>query len=188
MSNEQVIYQQGLERVCMIPEWASKIAMDDLVQSIQWKQNKIRVYGKIYDEPRLTAWFGPAYAYSNIQWSATPMPIALQTLVDDLQTQCDFKFNAVLCNYYRDGHDAMGWHSDNEPEMNQACIASISLGATRTLKFKERKGIKQFQLELSHGDLLVMEHMQTNWLHAIPKRLKVSEPRLNLTFRHIIES
>jgi alkylated DNA repair dioxygenase AlkB len=184
---KNLIYQQGQERVWIIPNWASKMGTDDLAQSIPWRQNKIRVYGKTYDEPRLTAWFGPAYTYSNIHWSAAALPQTMQTMVQDLQMQCDFQFNAVLCNYYRDGHDAMGWHSDNEPEMDQSCIASLSLGATRTLKFKEKKGTNQFQLDLTHGTLLVMEHMQSNWLHSIPKRLKVSEPRLNLTFRHIIE-
>jgi alkylated DNA repair dioxygenase AlkB len=188
MNNEQVIYQQGLERVCMIPDWVSKIGMDDLVQSIQWKQNKIRVYGKIYDEPRLTAWFGPAYAYSNIQWSATPMPIALQTLVDDLQTQCDFKFNAVLCNYYRDGHDAMGWHSDNEPEMDRSIIASVTFGGKRAFRFRNKQNGEKLSLELHDRSLLIMIHMQDDWQHAIPKTKRPVQPRINLTFRRIQRS
>ena len=46
----------------------------------------------------------------------------------------DFEFNAVLVNGYRDGQDAMGWHRDNEKEIDTSCIASLSLGAGRTFK------------------------------------------------------
>lgn len=40
------------------------------------------------------------------------------------------------------------------------------------------------KLVLGHGSLLVM-HAPTNahWYHALPKRLRVSHPRINLTFR-----
>ena len=42
---------------------------------IPWRQNRITVYGKTYDEPRLTAWFGPAYRYSSIDWPDAQMPL-----------------------------------------------------------------------------------------------------------------
>ena len=43
------------------------------------RQNRITVYGKTYDEPRLTAWFGPAYRYSSIDWPAAQIPVELRT-------------------------------------------------------------------------------------------------------------
>ena len=36
-------------------------SLENWTNSIPWQQNRITVYGKTYDEPRLTAWFGPAY-------------------------------------------------------------------------------------------------------------------------------
>ncbi|MDA0216261.1 MAG: alpha-ketoglutarate-dependent dioxygenase AlkB, partial [Cyanobacteria bacterium] len=39
-------------------------------------------------------------------------------------------------------------------------------------------------LELAHGDLLLMEPpTQLWWQHALPRRLRLQQERLNLTFR-----
>jgi hypothetical protein len=43
---------------------------------------------------------------------------------------------------------------------------------------------KPFNLELAHGDLLLMEPpTQLWWQHALPRRLRLQQERLNLTFR-----
>ena len=48
--------------------------------------------------------------------------------------------NSVLANRYRDGRDAMGWHSDDEPELGaRPLIASLSLGATRRFLLRHRR-------------------------------------------------
>jgi alkylated DNA repair dioxygenase AlkB len=40
---------------------------------------------------------------------------------------------------------------------------------------------------LEHGSLLIMKDAtQTNWLHSLPKSKKITQPRINLTFRTII--
>ena len=64
--------------------------------------------------------------------------------------------------------------------------ASLSLGVSRTFRFKPKKGHQgsDFDLELGHGALLLMDPpTQRHWLHGLPKRLRVSQCRLNLTFR-----
>jgi alkylated DNA repair dioxygenase AlkB len=97
-------------------------------------------------------------------------------------------FNSVLVNLYRDGNDSMGWHSDNEPELGAApVIASISLGATRDFHVRSRRGAGDVQsIPLTHGSLLVMHgSSQSEWQHALPRRKRVTEPRINLTFRLI---
>jgi alkylated DNA repair dioxygenase AlkB len=72
----------------------------------------------------------------------------------------------------------------------QAPIASLSLGATRSFRLRPRaplaEGVRPISLELGHGDLLVMDPpTQQHWLHALPRRRRVSQERLNLTFRLI---
>ena len=43
---------------------------------------------------------------------------------------------------------------------------------------------KPFDLELAHGDLLLMEPpTQLWWQHALPRRLRLQQERLNLAFR-----
>lgn len=166
----------------------SAVNMEDILKSISWKQNRIRIFGKWYDEPRLTAWFGPSYTYSGIQWPKTDFPHDLLSLKGTVEQLAEFEFNAVLLNYYRTGKDSMGWHRDNEPEMDQAMIASVSLGARRVIKFRNRNTREQFDIPLADKSVLLMKDFQQNWEHSVPKRLLLTEPRLNLTFRRIIGS
>jgi len=90
---------------------------------------------------------------------------------------------------YRDGHDSMGWHSDDEPELGSSpIIASLSLGASR---YFDMRGIPsrhlKHRLELNPGSLLLMSgDTQKNWQHCVPKQTTVAAARINLTFRNII--
>lgn len=152
---------------------------------IRWQQNQIVVFGKTYDEPRLTAWFGPAYTYSSISWPATQIPVELGRINKLISNTLRCReFDAVLCNLYRNGQDAMGWHRDNEREIDPAMIASVSLGAERDFRIRQRSTRETWTVRLGHGDLLSMEHLQSDHEHALPRRAKVNGPRLNLTFRH----
>lgn len=161
------------------------LSAEHLYRQISWRQNDITVFGKTHKEPRLTAWFGPAYTYSKITWPAAEMPPQVQRICDYLVQEFGFPFNAVLLNAYRNGSDAMGWHRDNEPEIDQSMIASISLGATRSFKIRQRNGNRQWTIELDHGALLLMENMQEHFEHCIPRRKKVDQLRINLTFRRV---
>jgi len=168
------------------PEIFSEIYLEELTHQISWQQNEITVFGKTYLEPRLTAWFGPPYKYSSIQWEAREIPKFLEALQRETEQHCKFKFNAALLNYYRNGQDSMGWHSDDEKEIDQTCIASISFGQARKIKFRKKTDhtIKK-DLVLTHGSLLIMNDYQSEWQHSIPKTKRVSDPRLNITFRSV---
>ena len=114
----------------------------------------------------------------------TPSLAALRRRVEDAASA---SFNSVLVNWYRDGHDSNGWHADDEPELgHEPVIASLSLGATRFMSFKRRDGHARYRLPLTDGDLLVMRgDSQSAWLHAITKSVRVTDGRLNLTFRRV---
>ena len=96
------------------------------------------------------------------------------------------KFNSVLLNFYKDGRDEIKWHSDKEFCLGEhPIIACVNLGATRKFWLQEKKPEgARFFYELNAGDLLVMnEHCQENFLHAILKEKEITEPRISLTFR-----
>jgi alkylated DNA repair dioxygenase AlkB len=191
--------------------------LTQLSAELAWKQGEITIFGKKIAEPRLTAWYGDAgknYTYSGklqapLMWhnaliliknnveklinSALNKPINSelnQQLNSELNKELmsAFNFNSVLCNYYRNGQDSMGFHSDNEKELGQnPIIASINFGESRRFIFRRRddKTVKH-ELVLTHGSLLVMSGaMQHHWVHAVPKEPKRTRPRINLTFRHI---
>ena len=190
MSNmPEVIFSDG-NASCML--YASFFGNENLSmwqETLPWQQHRIRMFGKEFPEPRLTAWMGPAYRYSNIQWAATPLSAQTATLIQRIeeQVQPPAQFNACLFNLYRDGQDAMGWHRDNEPEMDTRCIASVSLGDTRDFVIRHRETKEKWQIPLGHGDLLVMSRMQEDYDHALPRRKKSNSPRLNMTFRTILQ-
>jgi alkylated DNA repair dioxygenase AlkB len=83
----------------------------------------------------------------------------------------------------------MGWHADDEPELgNQPVIASLSLGAERdfVMRCRDDEIVNKQYIKLQHGSLLLMAgDTQRYWQHSLPKRRKISEPRINLTFRLI---
>ena len=180
------VINDGAARLEYFPDAFADLNADALLSEVEWQQNRIRIYGKEHLEPRLTAWYGPRYRYSSIHWPEKPMPSALENLRAKLEELTGFQFNAVLLNRYRTGNDAMGWHRDNEPEIDQSLIASVSFGATRDFLIR-RKGEKiNTAVPLSHGSLLLMHHLQTDYEHALPRRLRVTDERINLTFRRIV--
>ena len=165
--------------------------LTELTNHLEWRQDTINLYGKSHPIPRLQCFAasqGVRYRYSNLTMEGRGFPTALQSIKDKVESAAKHSFNAVLCNLYRDGQDSMGWHSDNEPELGERpVIASLSLGSTRTFRFRDLSTKKEtVDFELSHGSLLVMNAgVQKDWEHSVPKRLRIKQPRINLTFRLI---
>ena len=162
-----------------------------LAMGLAWEQPLVTVYAKQHRTPRLTCWVadpGCSYRYSGLQQAIHPWTAELETLRQLLQDQLGVRFNSLLLNRYRDGADRMGWHADDEPELDdQAPIVSISLGVARDLRFRPRRGSEApFAINLADGDLLVMDPpSQRHWQHALPPRARVISERINLTFRVI---
>lgn len=164
----------------------------ELDQTTQWRQDRIKLYGKSIPLPRLTAWYGEpgkSYTYSGIEMYPVTWTDGLLEVKSKIENITGITFNSVLLNKYRNGQDGVAWHSDDEPELGQnPVIASVSFGETRRfmLKHKYRKDVDQIAIDLTHGSFLLMQGAtQHFWLHQIPKTSKQVKPRINLTFRLI---
>ena len=160
-----------------------------LVEETPWRADTIVVYGKRHLQPRLTAWYGDArYTYSGLTLDPLPMTPLLAQLHAAVETVTGHRFNSVLLNYYRNGSDSMGMHSDDEPELGpQPVIASLSFGAVRTFILRHRFNKRTVKIDLSDGSLLLMSgSLQTYWMHGINKTTRAILPRVNLTFRYIV--
>lgn len=97
-------------------------------------------------------------------------------------------YTSVLANYYRDGNDIIGAHSDDEKDLaKDSIIASLSLGAERFFDiYSKDDGKKIKRIKLSNGSLLLMgKNMQKLYKHAVPVQKTVKEGRINLTWRII---
>ncbi|QDH71880.1 alpha-ketoglutarate-dependent dioxygenase AlkB [Lysobacter alkalisoli] len=180
----------------MDPEWLSRrdaeALFHQLRDGIAWEVHRIRLFGRMHASPRLSCWIGDAgarYRYSGTLFEPHPWPEALLSVRARLRRELGVDFNSVLANLYRDGRDAMGWHSDDEPELGpEPVIASVSLGATRRFLLKHRiRPDARLTLELPPGSLLVMSGpTQRHCQHALPRTQRMVGERINLTFRRVL--
>lgn len=163
---------------------------ESLLKNIAWQQDEMILFGKQIITQRKVAWYGDepySYTYSKVTKHAkawAPELLSLKLLVEE---ELGKSFNSCLLNLYHSGAEGIGWHSDNEKELEaNGMIASLSLGAERKFSFKHRKSKDRVSLVLQHGSLLVMQgETQSHWLHQLPQSKIVVDPRINLTFRNI---
>jgi alkylated DNA repair dioxygenase AlkB len=179
------------------PAWLGAAEADALFATLgatlAWQVHAVRVWGRLREAPRRSAWYGDSgvrYAYSGLDLAPLPWPAPLAALRARLVAGLGVPFNATLANLYRDGRNRMGWHADDERALGDApVIASVSLGAARPLLLRHRRrALPVESVTLGHGSLLVMAGVtQRHWQHALPARVRVDAPRINLTFRHVLE-
>jgi alkylated DNA repair dioxygenase AlkB len=167
----------------------------DLIAQTGWRQDPIKLFGRIHAQPRLVAWHGDpgaCYCYAGVRLEPQPWTDLLLRLRARASALAGAAFNSVLLNYYRDGRDSMGLHSDDEPELGPApVIASLSLGAERRLLFRHRtrRDIPPARIALPCSSLLIMRGpTQRHWKHGIEKSRAGCGQRVNLTFRLIVDT
>lgn len=163
---------------------------ENLLKTIDWKNDEAIIFGKKIITKRKVAWYGEKpfnYTYSNTTKSALPWTEELLQLKNLIEEKTGETFNSCLLNLYHDGNEGMAWHSDAEKDLKKnGAIGSLSFGAERKFAFKHKETKETVSIILEHGSLLVMkEETQTNWLHRLPPTKTVSKPRVNLTFRTI---
>ena len=188
--------------LALIERWLAPEEADgllaELLAAIRWENHRIRIFGREVASPRLSCWIGDpgaSYVYSGTRFDPHPWPAPLAAVRARVEQACGAGFNSVLANLYRNGDDAMGWHSDDEPELGERpVIASLSLGAERKFRLRPRRPRGEPArrddirgLVLGHGSLLRMAgDTQRHYLHDLPRARGVAQPRLNLTFRRIL--
>ena len=165
--------------------------MSRLQASLIWQQDQLIMFGKTVRTRRKIAWVADpecSYTYSGVEKKPQAWTSELLFMKATLEEIAQAKFNSCLLNFYHDGNDGMGWHSDDEKELDpKSPIASLSLGATRKFAFRHKKDKTTISLFLENASVLMM-HAPTQefWHHALLKTKKVTTPRINLTFRKII--
>lgn len=162
----------------------------DLLHTLPWREESIKLFGKSVKTPRLVCWVGDPdalYRYSGVLHQPEPWLEPLWMVKQRIEAFCDRQFNSVLANLYRDGGDSMGWHADKERELGlRPYIASQSFGAERVFRLCHHKTGQTLNFPLRHGDLLLMGgELQHHWRHSVPKTAKCVGARINLTFRRV---
>lgn len=164
-----------------------------LLETIDWRCDQAVIFGKLIETKRKVAWYAEqdfSYTYSNITKRSIPFTQHLHSLKSLVEQKTGETYNSCLLNLYHSGEEGMAWHSDGETDLKEnGAIASLSFGAMRKFAFKHKTSKEVIALPLKAGSLLVMKGTtQKHWLHRLPPTKKVSEPRINLTFRTITKT
>jgi alkylated DNA repair dioxygenase AlkB len=186
LTDAELDYQPGWVEAAVADAWLAA-----LVDETPWQQPELFIHGRYHRVPRLSAWYGEPearYRYSGKVHQPLPWTPLLDEIRQQIVKEVGQPLNAVLLNYYRNGQDSMGWHSDAEAELGRnPLIASLNLGGSRRFDLR-RVGSTRIghSLMLEHGSLLVMRGpTQHHWQHQVAKTRRSCAPRLNLTFRLI---
>lgn len=169
-----------------LPAEEARSLFRSLRDGIEWEQE----VGRGRPFPRLTAWFadpGLIYRYSGVTHQGNGWTRELMEVKHRIEDFSGTDFNSLLINLYRGGHDSIGFHADDEPELGaNPVVASLSLGATRDFVLKHKTSGEKQTYALTDGCLLVMAGTCQNvYLHAVPKTRREVGERINLTFRKI---
>mgnify|MGYP000394720517 FL=1 len=187
-----IIHQDGIalyhEKV--ISDEQIKPLYDELLNKINWENERVVMFGKEIITKRKVAFYSDpliAYTYSSKTKIGLPWKDPLFILKNIVESLTKQTYNACLLNLYHNGEEAMGWHSDNEKEIiANSSIASLSIGASRKFSFKHKVTKETISIQLGNGSLLEMKGtIQSHWLHTLPKSKKITESRINLTFRQM---
>lgn len=146
---------------------------------------------------RKVAYFGAVeYKYGKISHPPQPYPETefFDNIFNKLST-IDSNFTrqnfSCMINKYDNGDAAINQHSDNEWIIKpDSTIYTISLGATRTIKFINVKGPLDIRRHpLIHGSVFGMQaSSQAQWTHGLDPEPGISEARISLTFRYMSET
>ena len=163
---------------------------EELLNKINWENERVVMFGKEIITKRKVAFYSDpliAYTYSSKTKIGLPWKDPLFILKNIVESLTKQTYNACLLNLYHNGEEAMGWHSDNEKEIiANSTIASLSIGASRKFSFKHKVTKETKSIQLGNGSLLEMKGtIQSHWLHTLPKSKKITESRINLTFRQM---
>jgi alkylated DNA repair dioxygenase AlkB len=164
---------------------------ESLLNNIQWENERVIMFGKEIITKRKVAFYSDpsiSYRYASKTKIGLPWTSTLIIIKNRVESITKESYNACLLNLYHNGEESMGWHSDNEKEIiANSSIASLSLGAKRKFSFKHKISKETVSIELENGSLLEMKgSVQAHWWHALIKSKKVTDARVNLTFRQML--
>lgn len=139
--------------------------------------------------PRLVAAFGDSeFSFPDLD-ETLPWTDALLSARDRLEKIAGHAFNYALVNWYRDGNDYTGWHSDKMQFHTRGTgVAIISLGVRRSLRFRPIGGCAITDTNLESGSLFLMKGtLQEHFEHSVPADPSIHGVRLSVTFRHLVD-
>jgi alpha-ketoglutarate-dependent dioxygenase alkB family protein 2 len=179
-----------------LPKEIVSTSFSDILKEVDFlsdEESAIVMMGKKINIPRKQCGYGDKgadYKFSGVKvegktWSDVPI---LNTIKEYIHEKLNIPVNFVLVNFYQNGDNYIGYHSDDEKDLNgKYPIISVSLGEERDFLLKNKSTGKIHKQVLHNNScLLMIPPCQQLYKHSLPKRKKAVNPRINLTFRVIV--
>lgn len=188
----KILLETDTSALWVVENYIPKEYQEEFLDSVQGlylqKNPPVVVYGKKCNQKRAVGFFSKVaaeYKYSGQAMEARPLTSDLKRILPAVNNSLGTDFNGILVNRYEDGEDYIGAHSDDETGLSGGKVASISFGATRTFRIRDKKTKKVIlDYEVPAYSLLVMDgDFQKEFTHEMPVRKKVKDTRWSLTFR-----
>jgi alkylated DNA repair dioxygenase AlkB len=166
-----------------LPGWVrgSDAVLEILLERVDWRAERRRMYDGEVDVPRLLRWYGEDAALPH-----EVLTEARRQLTDHYAAELGEPFVTAGMCLYRDGRDSVAWHGDTKGRSarSDTMVAIVSFGSIRALLLRPRGGGASLRFPLGHGDLIVMGgSCQRTWEHSIPKTARPVGPRVSVQFR-----
>jgi alkylated DNA repair dioxygenase AlkB len=152
--------------------------------------NKITMYGKTIDTPRRFKVYGKTYKFNGMTDDADEDIPDLVLPYLNIINIMDSGYNSVLINWYEDGGEYIGYHSDKTDQLvPNSNIYGISFGSERIMRFKNKVDATTIDFKLEDNSIInMMGGCQSVFQHSIIQTKKVCGKRISLTFRKIISN
>jgi alkylated DNA repair dioxygenase AlkB len=149
---------------------------------------EIYVYGKKCNQHRSIGFFSNesiGYRYSGQLAESIRLTPNTELLLNYVNSTLSSDFNGILVNKYANGEDYIGKHSDDEKCLSNSGVVSISYGAVRKFRIREKTtGKIVLDVPTNSGEMLIMGgDFQKEFTHEIPIEKKIKHPRISFTFR-----
>ncbi len=194
LNNDNQYYlnsKNNIGKITYYPNFLNKKKSDKLYHELKnqsfWTHGVYNMFGKEIKTPRLLWALKDDDVDITDSYTVTDSSVwtkQVKKVKKKVEKLLSKKIKYAQLNYYRDGNDYIGWHTDSEIKPGHM-IASLSVGEPRLFQFKGIKSDDKHQLILDNGSLIIFDEDAGKklWKHRLPKQSKIQGGRINLTFR-----
>ena len=184
-----------MEDVCVYADEEERKAVFEYLDSLVVEYHKeYQRFGQTVKVPRGQASFtlSPDVHYNyKVSGGSPPNTVMCQTMKEmtaRVNQKLGTNFNTILLNKYKNGDDCIGYHRDRETGWAKGTgFATLCFGAERDFLVKhEASGVVTSVLHRDGHVIHLPWPMNSEHLHSVPKRKKVHDCRISLTFREIV--
>ena len=175
----------------------TKVSFDALWDSHPLVRSKVMIRGSLVEIPRWQQSFLQNYTFSGVEAVAKPLPSLFAPFLDWANALEYGEFNQVLVNWYENGKNYIGSHSDDEKQLVPCSpIVTITLckpteSIPRVFRLRDRSKKIVRDVPTPNAMVLVMGgECQREFKHEIVKvsgkKAEQVGPRISITLRQFV--